>query len=424
MTLVVDNSTTAAARYQLATELRDLACRCQTQLLLFTREARERLASAISSANTTAGEAARFALLSTRPGTTDVGAVRNFINLITLGQRVISIDDDIAGPVLRTSCADVTWGSGAQCVPITPLSESNCNHWSRCSLVDAHLELLGQAVGPASSPILLTVSGLRGDCGAENPWRELSGSDVQSPRARLTRQVLRGVAQPMVTPIDGLMTYAWGFVNDGHLPPFMPIGRNQDGAFAAMLRSFRPNALMCHLPVYVTHRPSARRSERRYRDVPAALVRRWRTNDFLASLSHSVPKQRCGRTVNARMSDVLTRVGSEISAGEFATLIEMWIRRQRFHLSAAERWARRSGWRERRRVLRAIERCRTWQFTNEAVIPAEWTHTADLGRYLQNAAKTIARWPELVDVMNHLPRWTRPWADLGESDGVLDLGAA
>ncbi len=422
--LVVDDSSGEPGRRDLARRLDRVARRRQANIILFTVHAREHLVASIASADDAA--AARFALLTARPGVSAAGAVRNFVNLLTSGHRVVSIDDDVAGPVLRSPRPGFAWADGSEGPAISPLFRSAPASWNSCRLMDSHLDFLGYRVGDQRSPILITAAGLMGDCGADGPWRELSENATQFPRPRLTRKVVRGVSQTTLTRADGLMTYAWGFANDRGLPPFMPIGRNQDGAFAGMLRLFRPDALTCHLPVYVTHRPGERRSERRYRDVAGALCRRWRTNDFITLLARSLPAPVDGNAAAGTVSDALTRVASRLGRGDLTPLSDVHVEYRRARLSSAQRWAIGTGWLERRRLTRVIEQCRTGQFTDSAVVPAEWGQgdVEDLSRYLQAAADVVARWDDVVAAVQRLARWARPWTQLGDADGVLHLGRA
>jgi hypothetical protein len=49
------------------------------------------------------------------------------------------------------------------------------------------------------------------------------------------------------------MMYCTGLANDVPLAPFMPIGRNEDGVFAATIAFLRPLTLFAYLPVGVVH---------------------------------------------------------------------------------------------------------------------------------------------------------------------------
>jgi hypothetical protein len=46
-----------------------------------------------------------------------------------------------------------------------------------------------------------------------------------------------------------------GIDNRSLLPPFLPVGRNEDGIFAMTLRACAEDALICHIPVAVLHSP-------------------------------------------------------------------------------------------------------------------------------------------------------------------------
>jgi hypothetical protein len=44
------------------------------------------------------------------------------------------------------------------------------------------------------------------------------------------------------------------------LPPFLPVGRNEDGVFAQLLRTVAPDALVAHLPWAISHDPPEQRA--------------------------------------------------------------------------------------------------------------------------------------------------------------------
>lgn len=78
------------------------------------------------------------------------------------------------------------------------------------------------------------------------------------------------------------MTYAIGLSNRLPLPPFMPIGRNEDGVFSAMLGLLDPTALFANLPVGIVHdsdRPSA------YRDPAMLSATQTRLSEILIAVT-------------------------------------------------------------------------------------------------------------------------------------------
>jgi hypothetical protein len=133
-------------------------------------------------------------------------------------------------------------------------------------LLAAHEGLLGQAVpGPQGGPVLATAAGVAGDSGMGTAayFLLLGGASrarlvrsAEAYRAALTgRRLLRAVPTATVGRPGFCMALNLGLDNRGLLPPFLPVLRNQDGVFAALLRACRPEALFGFLPWVVPHEP-------------------------------------------------------------------------------------------------------------------------------------------------------------------------
>lgn len=71
------------------------------------------------------------------------------------------------------------------------------------------------------------------------------------------RGIDRGVTELTLATRSGLMTGACGLQNRG-LPPFPPVLRNEDGAFATVFNAMAPTGLIAHLPWRAVHRPEGR----------------------------------------------------------------------------------------------------------------------------------------------------------------------
>ena len=100
--------------------------------------------------------------------------------------------------------------------------------------------------------------------------RHVSSSDpAVLARALSSREVQRVASRPAITRDASCMTLCTAVDNAELTPPFMPMGRNEDGMFAAMLAVTDTRALFGHLPVGIvhdSHRPSARLPD----DLPSA----------------------------------------------------------------------------------------------------------------------------------------------------------
>jgi hypothetical protein len=83
--------------------------------------------------------------------------------------------------------------------------------------------------------------------------RELLTDGSTFRLAMTSREVWRIARQAILTHDPACMAYCMGLANDELLPPFMPIGRNEDSVFGAMLALADPLALFAHLPVGIIH---------------------------------------------------------------------------------------------------------------------------------------------------------------------------
>jgi hypothetical protein len=116
-----------------------------------------------------------------------------------------------------------------------------------------------------------TCSGLAGDAGMYCPYRLLFSAGPLRKRLRssatafataiTSREAFRIVRTNVVTHDRGCMATCMGLSNRAVVPPFLPVGRNEDGVFGAMLAASDAAAVFGHVPVGVLH-DSDRRSER------------------------------------------------------------------------------------------------------------------------------------------------------------------
>jgi hypothetical protein len=117
--------------------------------------------------------------------------------------------------------------------------------------------------------VAVTAAGVVGDSGMASAVYLLTLEGASRERLLASERVYRSTlaghqlmrAAPQATLCDGAFCMALnlGLDNRRLLPPFMPVGRNQDGIFAAILRSCFPGALQGFLPWMVQHQPPQRR---------------------------------------------------------------------------------------------------------------------------------------------------------------------
>jgi hypothetical protein len=124
---------------------------------------------------------------------------------------------------------------------------------------------------------------------ATGTTRELLATDEHMFRLALTsREVIRAVPQVTITDEPDLMTYCAGLDGSRLLPPFNPVGFNEDGLFGAFLRLCDPDAFIGQVPYAIVH--DSQRPDRYEHVVPrsAAQVRftevlRWLVANWAAA---------------------------------------------------------------------------------------------------------------------------------------------
>lgn len=252
--------------------------------------------------------------LGTSAGTA-AGANRNVALLDVAGTCALSVDDDTTARVALGAGLDGPAGLGAAAgLVLTSAHDATTFRfhadragalgtapWADVDPLALHERLLGRAVGAlvaalpaeavdldtASAPLLrrlgaqggrvrLTSLGLVGDSGMGSPaYYVLLGEPTRSrlfadyPAFRRTRAVLRQVDRPTVSAGTFLMGPSVGLDAREVLPPFLPYGRNQDGAYAVALRTLAPDGYLGHLPAAVEHAPA---DERRFGEGPSGGV--------------------------------------------------------------------------------------------------------------------------------------------------------
>ena len=257
-------------------------------------------------------------------GSGDIGANRNALLLDTVGEAIVMIDDDILCdtwdlPERHDTPALVGHRDERHVSFHRSRADVFANvRWTRESIIHAHQRLLGATIQEVmagtigvdlshacphvlsglgdqatNSSVRVTMAGIAGDSGVYCPYGVLFSSGWMRERLRASpemlavalesREVARVAAQPLITHDPACMAYCLGYLNTEPAMPFMPLGRNEDGIFGAMLSFLNPGTYFGHLPCGVVHdsgRPSgyeagviASASAVRLCDVVAAVVR-------------------------------------------------------------------------------------------------------------------------------------------------------
>jgi hypothetical protein len=243
-------------------------------------------------------EAVAFALLGDEAFMHSSGVNRNACLLATPGELSLMTDDDIV-------CQPVMPGEPAPALCLSSLIDPLVNHFhadrkqltesvrtAEVDVLSCHEKLLGRticgclsALGPdsaldikgvapesahffarASNVVKATTAGSWGDSGMDSPhmFLELNNesrdlllrSEHLYGRAKVSREVLRQVSGYTISVVARFAGMNIGIDNRSLLPPFLPVGRNEDGTFAMNLHLCVEDALVGHVPVAVLHSPS------------------------------------------------------------------------------------------------------------------------------------------------------------------------
>ena len=160
-------------------------------------------------------------------------------------------------------------------------------------VVSAHEALLGKAVqscvaragtlrldrmGPRMVHLLeqgrgrvfATVTGIAGDAAVEKSTYVLALEGVSRERllgdprgyvqAALSRDILKIAGHPTIARAEFIVSLCLGLDNTQLLPPYFPVGRNEDGLFARTLIACHPDAFLGHVPLGIQHEPPVARS--------------------------------------------------------------------------------------------------------------------------------------------------------------------
>lgn len=288
-----DADSRAACRDWLATFSRRFGCE-----VWYAGAEEKRRYGGLLSARGVPPELVTFALGHTLRLPASAGANRNALLLHTIGDEVLSCDDD-------SVCCVGDLREGAQTVLPAAFGDAHLDvrfassvraavasvSRSPCDLLASHEALLGRPItdllctsgerlersrlsasaGRAlcdllenRGRVLVTVSGVLGSSGIPEPslfmlshgeirkrflkhWEE-----VGSPYSCC--HVVRGVHQPVVSPVASVMTTtATALDNRLPLPPFVPCGRGEDTVFGATIQRWFPDSYVGYVPLAVLH---------------------------------------------------------------------------------------------------------------------------------------------------------------------------
>jgi hypothetical protein len=237
-------------------------------------------------------EVVRFALFDPEGCNHTVGANRNALLLDTIGSLILSLDDDVM-------CQTVNCPSPGTGVRFSsrywqdfwfyPDRESALREaqFVEKDILGAHEAFLGRGIGDVicdqqaefdgadigsqllrsrvsgNGRILATMPGIVGDSGMGYSWpflmargethRRLTASESCYRSALASKEVLKVSDRPTFDVSGLFMTTIIGLDNRDLLPPFMPVYRNEDGIFGAILAKYFDEEYSVHLPWAALH---------------------------------------------------------------------------------------------------------------------------------------------------------------------------
>jgi hypothetical protein len=389
-----------------------------------------------------------------------IGCGRNLALVLTVGQKVLMLDDDIVlDPCTLTTRLRA---SGLR-------FKGDCRYWtffatrtqalaaaepSPVDVLSSHGAYLGRAisdVAPEDSTrrdmdthrrahrsdvergrrLRVSLTGLAGDSGRYCSHQALfrprisEGPGGRTPHARTlpltSREVCCIADAPTVSLNADCMMYCTGLANDGFLPPFVPRGRGEDGIFGAVLALCDPAAAFMHLPFGVRHdseRPSGFGSE------AMASARQSRLAEVMAVLIRpGVPAR--GTVAADRLREIAERLMSAAAVAPMAfvnCLSEAILRIRARQIALAEE-AMGSGaqarlWRsalsEYRTTLKSHSAqagfCLPLEFRQSPTIEAGFRH---LQSFVGQFGSACASWPDVLKAAENHSRALRPGTAAG-----------
>jgi hypothetical protein len=392
--LVCDDSGSADVRGAVRADMQRLHLRFGAHLRYAGPPERLRFADALARESGVPREIIRFALLGDDRCAISIGANRNSLLLETVGALVLGVDDDTQCRTAAVPEADATPNLFAGYDPTTfwffPDLDSALESVPAmdADVLGAHEALLGRAIGEVvgdagvAGRIALTLHGLVGDSGMASPrylltltgqsWTHLVASRDAYRSAFRSRQVLRAVTRPTITPGPFCMTTFLGFDNRRLLPPFFPVQRNADGVFGMVVQHCIAGSAIAFLPSVLLHRPPVQRM--------------YETNDLWNA------------SANVRMSDIVfacvrAHTGNVEQTTDAARLVDLGLYLQQLGALA---------FRDFEAYVGSLQRYRATAFVT-ALAAALETHSAQPDFWADDVKRMIASMSAVANANKYAP---------------------
>lgn len=464
--VVVDSSEASCVRSATRGMLRSLKAKYGPAIFYAGREEVSRFAQQLIRSGGFPAATVNFCLLGTEGlpmrselvgGLSDFGANRNAILLHSVGDLVLSVDDDTLCRVVRVpkSGDGLTFSSKPDpsefwFFPSREVALRSVSFADQDALA-LHERLLGKRLGTCisalragsgpdlgqASPsfvrrlgsevggVAVTCAGIVGDSGISSPlgyllldgssWQRLTRSEEEYGTALTERQVLRGVTETTISDSALCMGGCLGLDNRALLPPFMPVQRSEDAIFGRTLRMCFREGYLGFVPWCALHDPPVRRvfsyddmwrhaGRARTADMLLLLV-----SSFSQPLGHSSDVERL-RALGTHLSDL-----GSADPGEFGELVRAGLWRQvsrrlsalqsRLSAPAEERKAR--FWADD--VRKYMEAARAGSVANQFAVPCDIPSGADapgaravFQELVLAFGQLVREWPDLVQVAKEL----------------------
>lgn len=298
--LVADNSEDEDAQAQNRGALEEIGQDYPGETRYLGLEERAQMAARIAEKSGVDEKIVRFGLLGDPKCSGIYGAARNTILLATKGENIMQLDDDTicnigtppeteSGLSLNSSLPIELWWYGSEEEAFDAVSYEDHD------ILGLHEQMLGRRaknviiehgdlnISDLSSSLLKTLRhdnptvafsmlGTAGDSGMhrnhnmtrlllEGPsWNRLVESKEKYRERLNSRNIIRASPRPTLFDHIFCMSMSIGLDNRGLVPPYIPVQRDEDGVFRALLKSCSPSKLGAHLPHVVQHSPQSERT--------------------------------------------------------------------------------------------------------------------------------------------------------------------
>jgi hypothetical protein len=456
--IVIDDSQKADSCRENRDLLQAFSKRYQVDIFYAGPQEKARYADALIRQAGLPADAVEFALLNVENCPVATGTSRNALLLHAAGDMLLQIDDDTVHRLTATPGASSGLKLSSQFDPTEfwfP-SEGQAPPPADEDLLALHERLLGRnpadwVFGPMASAdvrrdqagpnffrkvqtgaarVAVTAAGLFGDSGMGSPLYLLSlagpsrarllADERTYRRAFTEQQILRAVTVATICEGAFCMSPNLGLDNRQLMPPFMPVQRNQDGIFGALLRMCFPGSFFGFLPWALLHQQPASRP--RPAGNPLENACRFRSGQIVQALIRSfsfAPEQTDGAKNLRALGEALVEMGSR-PLPEFEEVVRLHLGKYRSLIASQmdmllrqfagqpEFWAR-----DVRGVLQEIQELSVKEDAFEAQdlrerCGAEGT-AALLQRLVCRFGRVLRHWPEMVEAARDLrARGVRP----------------